>query len=412
MNQGSNGAILSGWGATSMARRRFQRGSLWRDEDRWIARWREDQLLPRGSRVLKGDKVLSSGEVLHRPYRQEILAWVKDYPTLRLARRLLEERLREVNHEDYRPSSSETFGRFAKRWMETVMIHNKPSTQSSAKSIILRHLIPAFGSMPIEQIRTEVLQAWIAQQTLGSRSVRNMVKTLRAMWVTAKAWGYARSNPFADLRLPSTRKPAIYHFSVEEALAIIAKARGWEKLFFRLLAETGMRPGELAGLRRQDVQGRILEISQSVWCRRVQTPKTATAQRRIAISIPLSLELDHHLRTVAPNQHGLVFVEENGKLLDMDYFRKRVLDRILRELGIWDKVRSASMRGGMYAFRHMNATLMDQLGTPMKNRQERLGHAQITTTLNWYSHPTEAADILASDQLGALLNPSWKDPLQ
>jgi integrase len=59
------------------------------------------------------------------------------------------------------------------------------------------------------------------------------------------------------------QRPAqIYHFIVEEALVIVDKARGRWKTFFRVLAETGMRPGELAGLKRDAIGDRALTVSQ------------------------------------------------------------------------------------------------------------------------------------------------------
>ena len=90
----------------------------------------------------------------------------------------------------------------------------------------------------------------------------------------------------------------------------------------------------------------------------------------------------------------------------MDNFLKRVLNPILEGLGIDKKLKQMGIaRCGNYAFRHMNATVMDTLNTPMKTRQKRLGHAQIETTLKHYTHAIEADDRLAAEQIGALLSP-------
>ena len=85
----------------------------------------------------------------------------------------------------------------------------------------------------------------------------------------------------------------------------------------------------------------------------------------------------------------------------MDNFRNRVLNPILKELGIDNKL--GGRRCGNYAFRHMNATLMDQLNVPMKTRQKRLGHADEQTTLKHYTHAIDADDRMAADRIGALL---------
>jgi integrase len=180
-----------------------------------------------------------------------------------------------------------------------------------------------------------------------------------------------------------------------------------------------MRPGELAGLRRDAIGDRALTISQSVWGQRVQTPKSRARIRTFAISGSLAEDLRKLVGTTPDNDYGLVFVTDpgrgtrnpGGKPLSMDNFRRRVLNPILEELAIDKKLEQMGVaRCGNYAFRHMNATLMDTLNTPMKTRQKRLGHAQIETTLKHYTHAIDADDQLAADQFGALLSPSANQP--
>lgn len=400
-----------------MARRRFQRGSLWQDGDRWKARWREDVRLPNGR-----DK---------RVYREQILVSVKDCPTKRLARRVLEDRLKEINSLTYRPVPAETFEQFALRWMQKVMILHKPSSQRSERSVIETHLNPAFGNLAPREISAEGLQTWVATQSLAPKTVRNVMTTLRMMWKSAKSWGYVQHDPFDGLRLPTAVKGNVYHFTIGETLAIIERAQGRWRTFFRVLAETGIRPGELAGLRVIDVGERELRICQSVWQRKVQTPKTRTSVRKFAISQRLALELEELIQNSEPNEYGLVFVTDKfriranqyrrtrinqfdgGKPLSMDNFRQRVLNPILDELGIRTKIDALGIkRCGNYAFRHMNATIMDGLGTPLKTRQKRLGHAQPETTLGHYTHALDENDFRAADQIDALLSPKAAGILQ
>jgi hypothetical protein len=186
-----------------------------------------------------------------------------------------------------------------------------------------------------------------------------------------------------------------------------------------MLAETGVRPGELAGLRRDAIGNCALTISQSVWGQRLQTPKSRAGIRTFAISGSLAEDLRKLVDATSDNDYGLVFVTDHGrgkrnpggKPLSMDNFRQRVLNPILTELGIDKKLeRMGITRCGNYAFRHMNAILMDSLNTPMKTRQKRLGHAQIETTLKHYTHAVDADDQLAADQIGALLSPKGTRP--
>jgi integrase len=59
--------------------------------------------------------------------------------------------------------------------------------------------------------------------------------------------------------------------------------------------------------------------------------------------------------------------------------------------------------GGLHGFRHGNASLMDLLSTPMKVRQERLGHSDPRLTMNVYTHMASADDERIAEQLGDLL---------
>ncbi|MGA7857815.1 MAG: tyrosine-type recombinase/integrase [Terracidiphilus sp.] len=87
------------------------------------------------------------------------------------------------------------------------------------------------------------------------------------------------------------------------------------------------------------------------------------------------------------NGLGLMFASRRGNRLSTDNFRNRVLNPILKKLEIDRKLKAMGIkRCGNYAFRHTNATVMDEIGTPLKTRQHRLGHAQIETTMTHYTH--------------------------
>jgi integrase len=401
------------WGRFhSMARRRYQHGSLNRVGSRWIARWREDVALP-------------SGEV-KRVHKKQVIGTIADLPTKKLAERALAKRLEPVNREDYRPTSTVTFGLFAAKWKKEIMIHHKPSSRSSEASIVNGHLVPYFGEEPLQNIKAEMIQRYVNTSHGSPKSIRNRISLLMVMWDMARAWEYVQHNPFPRgtngrllIKLPKAVRGKTYSFTVDETLAIIEKAAGkhnkW-KLLFRTLAEGGMRPRELAGMSEEGLKGRIIEISQSVWQQDIQTPKTENAVRRFSISQRLADDLREYIaavkadKTSPRNPHGLVWTTEDGNPLSMDNFRNRVLNPILDGLGIRAKVKALGVRGGNYPFRHMNATVMDGLSTPLKTRQKRLGHADIATTLTHYTHSQDADDMAVADALGALLSPKGTRP--
>jgi len=107
------------------------------------------------------------------------------------------------------------------------------------------------------------------------------------------------------------------------------------------------------------------------------------------------------------NELGLMLASQEGNPLSMDNFRNRVLNPILKKLKIDWKLKAMGIkRCGNYAFRHMNATAMDEIGTSLKTRQHRLGHAQIETTMTRCTHKVDADDRKAADTIGAMLSPT------
>jgi integrase len=116
-------------------------------------------------------------------------------------------------------------------------------------------------------------------------------------------------------------------FTLDEIQRIIAAASGPLKSFYWLAAETGMRAGELCGLRIEDLDlGQcFVNVKQSVWRGKVQTPKTANSIRQFAISPKLASDLRAHLSTWRPNLLNLVFATKNETPWDQKLSVKRKL---------------------------------------------------------------------------------------
>jgi len=151
------------------------------------------------------------------------------------------------------------------------------------------------------------------------------------------------------------------------------------KTYYWILAETGVRAGEIGGLPVTNLlldQGAV-RIAQSLWHGKIQTVKSKKGNRICEISPPLVEHLRRFLSTWTPNRSGLLFATRNGTPWDTDTVRKRKLYPLLKELGI--------ERCGFHAFRHGNATMMDQGHVPIATRQSRLGQSDARTTMG-YTH--------------------------
>ena len=165
--------------------------------------------------------------------------------------------------------------------------------------------------------------------------------------------------------------------------AVIASAEEPYQTLYWLTAQTGIRRGEVCALRVMDAilerDGRPLEqgaviVRRKVWGGKIGRPKS----KRPRVFV-LSPRLTERLREICAEKdpEALVFTNSKGGMLEPDNLVKRHLKPVLEKAGI--------KQGGMHAFRHGNATIMDQNNVPMKIRQDRLGHVDPKTTLR-YTH--------------------------
>ena len=87
------------------------------------------------------------------------------------------------------------------------------------------------------------------------------------MWNSARAWGYVAHNPFDGLVLPKRGLVNTFALSLEEIRRIVEAANEPYKTFYSILAETGIRGGEICALRVADLdlEGNVIYVRQSVW---------------------------------------------------------------------------------------------------------------------------------------------------
>jgi integrase len=382
------GQWVNGPKEDSMARRRYQKGSLLPKggtpaNGLWIGRWRED--------VIQADGTIT------RPYKWEVLGTIRDYPTRKLALRALEARLSTINSPTYRARPTASFAEFANRWDATVLSQHKPSTQSSIRSQLRKWLLPQLGNCALKDLDGQRLQAFVSGCHCNPKTIRNLVATLRMMWHSARAWGYVAHNPFDALVLPKRGLIQTFTVSLDEAQRLIRSANEPYKTFYSILAETGIRGGEICALRVSDLdlENAVIHVRQSVWHGKIQTVKSRKGNRRFPISAQLVEHLRTYLRTWRPNSLRLLFTTQNGTPWDHALVRKRKFHPLLKKLGI--------PQCGFHAFRHGNATLLDQIGAPMAVRLNRLGHAEAQTTMG-YTHAVTADERRIADELGKILH--------
>jgi integrase len=252
----------------------------------------------------------------------------------------------------------------------------------------------------MREIGPEEVQRFVASVKLSGKTVKNIFATMQMLWKSARSWGYVAHDAVSDVVLPKRHRVSRRFFSVEEVQRILASTPQPLSTFYWLAVESGMRAGELCGLRVNDfdLERGLVSVRQSVWRGKFQSPKSENAVRCFALSPRLLAHIADSLKRWKPNEKGLFFATRNGTPWDANLLVKRKLYPLLDSLGI--------ERGGLHAFRHTNSTLMDRLGVPLKLRQQRLGRSDPTLTLGTYTHIASEDDERFAEQLDGILRPN------
>jgi integrase len=161
------------------------------------------------------------------------------------------------------------------------------------------------------------------------------------------------------------------------------------------VAQTGIRRGEVCALDvgHVDLDNYVIVVRRSRSGRHITNTKSKKP-RVFSISPLLATHL--HSFVDGRQSDAPLFLTAERKRLHPDNFVKRHLKPLLKQLGL---------KGALHAFRHGNATAQDRLHTPMKVRQERLGHAESRTTMG-YTHMVGDDDRKLVEQLDELFCPT------
>jgi integrase len=316
----------------------------------------------------------------------------------REAQRLLQPYVDRVNmalSAPVRERKSATFESFAEIWERDYLSLSKPSTQSGARSN-LKRLKAAFGRKDMRAVDAGDIQRFVAAsmtEGLDPKTIRNMWGTVNLIWNAALAQKYVDAL-LPKPKLPRRPKKRAKFFTLTDVARIIAASEGEHRVFYWLAAETGLRSGELAGLKLTDIEGERLAVNQSVWLGREQAPKTNNSIRSLALSPQLITLLWEQIARQRNKEHEYLFSSRSGRPWDMDVYRSRKMTVLLKSLGI--------PQAGFHAFRHFNVGLLDALRVPLKTIQERIGHALTGSfTLDVYGgQPEWGRNLEAAQQVG------------
>lgn len=351
--------------------------------------------------------------------------WLSGFDTRRAAHQALTDALSRLQAGNYVEPTRETVATFLRGWIEAQRATVRPSTWRSYAMIVESHIIPHLGSTPLQRLTAASLNAFYADlltsggvarkgKPLSPRTTRYIHTVLRKALADAVRWSRLARNVADQADPPSTRVTS----SREMKTWTAAELRGFldhvqaDRLHaaWTLAATTGMRRGEVLGLRWTDLDldRARLSVRQTLIAVRYElsfsTPKTKKSTRNVALDSTTVATLKTHrvaqleerlaFGLGSPTGDGLVFTQPNGEPVHPDRFSGWFQQHI-RAAGL-PRIR-------LHDLRHTHATLALSAGIHAKVVSERLGHSTVSITLDTYSHAIPAMQEDAADKVAALV---------
>ncbi len=320
----------------------------------------------------------------------------------------------------YVEPSKQTVGEYLTAWLAAAQ-GIRPSTITTYGVAIRRHIIPRIGAVPLQQLTRVRVKALYRELSVGARvhgrgelsekTIHNVHVALRRALADAVEDGLLRNNPADRAHAMPKDRPEMAIWTVEELRRFLDASAGHPMAaLWRLAANTGMRRGEVLGLRWKDVDldGRRLSVRQQLVRagERVAfgAPKTKAGRRVIALDAGTVAALRERRAAWSADKlhfgkafkdHDLVFCRPDGHPHDPDVVTHQ-FDRAT--------VRAGVPRIRLHDLRHTHASLLLQARVHPKVVQERLGHSSITITLDTYSHLIPDMQDEAAAKIGAVVD--------
>lgn len=284
----------------------------------------------------------------------------------------------------------------------------RDSTRDGYSAMMDKWVMPYFEKMPLSSITPETVSSFmgsLVSSKLSDKYRKNIYSLINFIFELARTFDLITVSPVRPLiHRPSVTRKEKQVFPLEKGRKFFeALPVSWRAPVATLLL-TGMRQGELLGLRWMDVdfKSRMIHKTNVVYRGRLveglkQTRKTGSLrQHQVGMSDTLKLVLESHLATTLHNKpEDYVFCKDTGKPLDPDYMRVSVIYPALKAA----EIEVQAYASGLHMFRH---TVVSEVAKRMglKAAAEQAGHAGIEITANVYTHVDSEQKLASAAILG------------
>jgi integrase len=292
-----------------------------------------------------------------------------------------------------KPAATEapTFAEFAVEFLAHQDTVNKKTSMRSNRSMFLYHLVPAFGSLRLDQIDARAISAYTVKKLtettrrspakkISRKTVNNHLITLGRALSLAQEWGLITAVP--KITRPKKTEPPFRFLGFDEAETYLRTAAEhwpdrWLLLFFAI--RTGLRLGELRALRwaHLNLTRRNIRVVESYTDEGGLESTKSDKERDVPIAKDIAAELGRLASEQPRKPASLVFTDEDGRTRLTRGQVSHVVERVGRLAGL----------DGMHphALRHTFASHCVMRGVPLVQVQRWMGHSTIEMTCK-YAH--------------------------
>jgi integrase len=310
----------------------------------------------------------------------------------------------------------QTVAQFLKSWLEAVRPSIRERTWVRYEQYVRLHAVPDLGKLPLTRLTPQHLQRLYSDRLkagLSPTSVHHLHAMLHSALDQAVRWTLVPRNVASLVDPPRDAHFEMTTLSPDQARRFLDTAAGNRlETLYVLALTTGMRQGELLGLRWRDVdfdhgalqiRGSLQRLGGKLT---VSATKTDHSQRRVSLTTSAVSALRRHRLLQAEERlrlgsawqgEELVFTNEIGRPIGASSLLRLSFLPLLARAGL--------PRMRFHDLRHSAATLLLGQGVHPKIVAEMLGHSKIGTTLDLYSHVTPTTQREATLAMEAILRP-------
>jgi integrase len=309
-----------------------------------------------------------------------------------------------------------TLERFVVGWLDGKELARRAVTVEQYRQICRQHILPTMGKMRLQEIQpANIKQLYLAkkEEGRGARTVQLIHTVLHNVLQQAVREGILGRNPTDAVERPKVEKTEMQILTEEQARRfVIATMRNRYGMLFYLALMTGMRQGELLGLKWTDLDWDkgLLNVQRQLQRSKGHSPqlvppKTKAGRRQVKLGQGTLERLSRHKEDQAEmkaargarwEENGLIFPNTLGRPESSENmfedFKKFLRDNGMPNIRFHD-------------LRHTSISFLLDMGTPVNTVQQRSGHSKASITTDTYGHSMAHSQDEAAERIEELISP-------